>query len=57
MGKCSFVEKTYPCDPLNRSSEKNKPCSEGFNTHLWAFRGDRWENVCWSFVFRVNLCM
>ena len=25
--------------------KKNKPCSEGFNTHLWGFQGDRWENV------------
>ena len=24
---------------------KNEPCSEGFNTHLWGFSGDRWENV------------
>ena len=24
---------------------KNKHCSEGFNTHLWGFSGDRWENV------------
>ena len=31
--------------PANRSSQKNKPCSEGFNTHLWGFQGDRWENV------------
>ena len=21
------------------------PCSEGFNTHLWGFQGDRWQNV------------
>ena len=26
-------------------SWKNVPCSEGFNTHLWGFSGDRWENV------------
>ena len=24
---------------------KNDPFSEGFNTHLWGFSGDRWENV------------
>ena len=24
---------------------KNKPCIEGFNTHLWGFSGDRWENI------------
>ena len=29
----------------NWSSWKNKPCSEGFNTHLWGFKGDRWENI------------
>ena len=27
---------------------KNDPCSEGFNTHLWCFQGDRWENVHFS---------
>ena len=32
-------------DPPNQSSQKNEPCSEGFNTHLWGFQGDRWENV------------
>ena len=36
--------------PSNQSSWKNKHCSEGFNTHLWGFSGDRWENVHWSFV-------
>ena len=25
--------------------KKNKPSSEGFNTYLWGFSGDRWENV------------
>ena len=24
---------------------KNEHCSEGFNTHLWGFSGDRWENI------------
>ena len=24
---------------------ENKHSSEGFNTHLWAFWGDRWENI------------
>ena len=33
------------------------PSSEGFNTHLWGFQGDRWENVHWSFIFIVNLGM
>ena len=31
--------------PLKRLSQKNKPCSEGFNTHLWCFQEDRWENI------------
>ena len=32
-----------------RSSLKNKPCFEGFNTHLWGFSGDKWENIhFWS---------
>ena len=25
--------------------EKCKHCSEGLNTHLWGFSGDRWENM------------
>ena len=33
---------------------KMEPCSEGFNTHLWCFQEDRWENM---FIFRVNLGM
>ena len=24
---------------------KNEICSEGFNTHLWGFQEDKWENV------------
>ena len=36
------------CDPSNQSSWKNEPCSEGFNTHIWGFLGDRWENVHFS---------
>ena len=31
-----------------RSSLKNKPCSEGFNTHLLCFQGHRWENINFS---------
>ena len=31
--------------PSNQSSWKNKPCSEGFNTHLCSFQEDRWENI------------
>ena len=34
--------------PQNQSSQKNEPCSEGFNTHLWGFEGDRWENIHFS---------
>ena len=29
-------------------SEKQSLCSEGFNTHLWHFEGDRWENIHFS---------
>ena len=36
------------CDPSNRLSWKNESCSEGFNTHLWGFQGDRWENLNFS---------
>ena len=25
--------------------EKMEHCSEGFNTHLWGYSGDRWENI------------
>ena len=39
--------------PSNRLSQKNEPCCEGFNTHLWGFQEDRWENI----HFRVNLGM
>ena len=28
--------------------ENHEPCSEGFNTHLCCFQGDRWENVHFS---------
>ena len=27
---------------------KNEHCSEGFNTHLWGFQGQRWENMNFS---------
>ena len=31
------------CDSSNRTSQKNKRCSEGFNAHLLDFSGNRWE--------------
>ena len=31
--------------PSNWSPQKNDPCSEGFNTHLFGFQRYRWENV------------
>ena len=40
-----FESKPTPCDPSNQLSQKIEPCSEDFNTHLWGFQGDRWENV------------
>ena len=36
-GKTFISSNLDACDPSNRSSQKNKPCSEGFNTHLWDF--------------------
>ena len=30
---------------IDHLKKKNKPCSEGFNTHLWHFQEDRWENT------------
>ena len=53
MGKWSvFSSKPRHVTFQNRSSQKIKPCSLGFNTHLWGFQGHRWEKC--SF-FRVNL--
>ena len=31
--------------PLKSIILENKPCFEGFNTHVWGFQGDRWENI------------
>ena len=31
--------------PQNDCLGKNESCSEDFNTHLWGFQGDRWENI------------
>ena len=31
--------------PLKSIVSEKRACSEGFNTHLWGFHGDRWENV------------
>ena len=39
--------------PLKSIVSENKPCCEGFNTHLWGFQGDSWE----KFIVRVNLGM
>ena len=33
------------CDPSNLLSWKTSTGSEGFNTHLWGFSGDRTENI------------
>ena len=32
---------------INRLGKK-EPCSEGFNTHLWGFSGNRCENIHFS---------
>ena len=44
-GVSQEIDPTLACDPSNLSSQNNKPCSEGFNTHLGCFQGDTWENV------------
>ena len=31
--------------PLKLIISENEPCSEGFNTHLWGFWGDKWEDI------------
>ena len=31
--------------PLKLIVLENEPCSKGFNSHLWCFQGDRWENI------------
>ena len=36
---------TLKCFWSNQSSWKYKPCAEGFNTDLWGFLGDTWENI------------
>ena len=48
MGKCSFLSKPRHVTPQINCLRKNEPCSEGFNTHLWGFSGDRWENIHFS---------
>ena len=36
---------TEKCLWSNQSSWKNEPCAKCFNTHLWGFWGDTWENI------------
>ena len=36
-GKTFIFQLNLGIDPSNQSSWKNKPSSEGFNTHLWCF--------------------
>ena len=40
-----FQSKPRHVTPQINSSWKNEHCSEGFNTHLWGFSGDIWENI------------
>ena len=47
-GKMFIFQVNLGMWPSNRLSQKNNPCSESFNTHLWGFLGDRWENVHFS---------
>ena len=44
-GKMFIFRVNQACDSSNWSPWKNEHCSEGFNTHLWGFSEDRWENV------------
>ena len=53
VGKCSFLEYTYACDPSNRLCWKNKHCSEGFNNIYGVCK----EIDGKTFIFRVNLHM
>ena len=41
------------CDPSDRSSQKNQPCSEGFNTHVWVSKEIHGK----TFIFQGNLGM
>ena len=59
MEKRSFYSKPRHVTPqIDRLEKKckglNTHCSEGFNTHLWGFSGDRWKK---TFILRVNLGM
>ena len=40
-----FQSKSWHVTPQIDHLGKSEPCSEGFNTHLLGFQGDRWENV------------
>ena len=40
-----FQSKPRHATPQIDRLEKNEHCSEGFNSHLWGFSGDRWKNV------------
>ena len=40
-----FLSKPRHVTPQINCLKENKPCSQGFNTHLWGFQGDRWEHV------------
>ena len=44
-GNIHFESKPRHVTPQIDLSWKNKPCTEGFNTHLWGFQEDRWENM------------
>ena len=44
-GKTLIFQVNLGMWPSNRSSHKNKLCSDGFNTHFWQFSLDRWENI------------
>ena len=46
MGKCSFLDVNLGMGHFKSIvSEKRCTVLRVFNTHLWGFSGDRWENV------------
>ena len=43
---CSFLEETYACGaPPIECLGETSPLLRSFNTHLWGFHEDRWENI------------
>ena len=47
-GKTWIFQLNLAMWPLKSIVLENEHCSEGFNTHLWGFWEDRWENIHFS---------